>query len=84
MVKKLFVHESIVAARMGGGQAHVLVQVEGGSLRIIHRLLAVEPDHFLIGTDWGGTGGQADDAVRLAGDLGSKQKRRSLGKRLGR
>ena len=78
MVEELLVHEAVVAALVLLGNAHVLVQVEGGRPGEIHHALTVERDQMLVGGNGRGARGEAQNAVRTMDELRGHQRCRRL------
>ena len=48
VLEQVLVHEVVVALRMVLGQAHVLVEIEGGHLGKVQALGLVQPDKLLV------------------------------------
>lgn len=66
VLKEVLVHEVMVALRVVGHQAHILVEVEGRHLREVQSFFLVHAGQFLVQTQGARAGGQADHGVRLA------------------
>ena len=64
--EKIFLHEMMETLRMRSGEAEVFVKIEGDNAGEIERAGFVEADEFLVNSDHGAAGGQAEGERRLA------------------
>ena len=65
ILKQVVVHKIVVALVVISGQSTVLVEVYAFYLGEIQIAVFVALDQTLVGADGGGTGGQAQNAVRF-------------------
>ena len=69
VVKEVALHEIAVALVVVGGQAHILVQVDGAHVLKAKAALFIPVHQILVGPLGGGAGGQAQQAGGVVGDL---------------
>ncbi len=68
VIEEVLLHEVAIAVRVGGTEAHVLVEVEGDDARKIEPFLAVHADQLGIRAQRRAAGGQSEHAGGLLAD----------------